>query len=224
MNGAARARWSARGFPARAKPGGQNPTEASEAALPEGAQRLRGTFLALLDGDTPDIDKLRQLFFVDPWYLGEVRRIAHHLLRRAPTRRDRVDDLVQDALLRLAGDLERKPDLRFDRGRPATDFAPWLRSIIFRHCLQSLRAEWRHVRRRVALDDARCVAVRSRQHPLARDALELLEALPEPQGTVLKLHFEKRSVAAIACHTRLTKYRVRQIIHHETVVLRNHLI
>ncbi len=145
---------------ARAKPGGRNQRKSRELVLPEGAQRLRGAFLALLDAQmldeqSPDVDELRQLFFADPWYLGEVRRIAHHLLRRAPRRRDCVDDLAQDALVRLAGNIERRPDLGFDRGRPAADFAPWLRSIIYRHCLQSLRAEWRHVRRRAEFDVAR---------------------------------------------------------------------
>jgi len=221
MNGAT-AR-SARGFPARAKSDARNQPASRETALPEGAQRLRCAFLALLDANTPDIDELRQLFFADPWYLGEVRRIANHLLRRAPTRRDRVDDLVHDSLVRFADNLERRPDLRFDRARPAADFAPWLRSIIYRHCLQSLRVEWRHARRRVELDEERRVVVRSREHPLAHDALELLDTLPKPQGTVLKLHFEKRSVAAIACRTRLTRYRVRQIIQDGIVLLRNYL-
>jgi RNA polymerase sigma factor (sigma-70 family) len=208
---------------ARAKPGGRSQRTSSELVLPEGAQRLRGAFLALLDVNPPVVDELRQLFFADSWYLAEVQRIANHVLRRTTARRDRVDDLAHDALVRLAGNIERRPDLGFDRGRPPADFAPWLRSIIYRHCLQSLRAEWRHVRRRAEFDDARCVAVRSRACRLADDALELLHSLPDPQGTVLKLHFEKCSVAAIACQTRLTRYRVRRMIREGTVLLRKYL-
>jgi hypothetical protein len=91
MNGAARARRSARGFAARAMPGGRNQRESSKTALPNGAQNLRRGFLTLLDVNPPDVGELRQLFFADPWYLGEVRRIAHHLLRRAPVQNQPTD-------------------------------------------------------------------------------------------------------------------------------------
>jgi RNA polymerase sigma factor (sigma-70 family) len=198
-------------------------------ANPCGAERLHESYLALLVAAPFDAAGPRQLFFSDPWYHSELRRIATALVGRRAAWRGRVDDLVHDALLLMARNLERRPDLGFDHGRPTDEFACRLRSIIRNHLLQALRRERRQMPPQADFEnhvdtDRRVVTaarVRRRERQLARDAIELLDALPEPISGVLKLHFDQVPSGTISQRLGFSRWRVRQMIAAGMAEIRN---
>ncbi|MGI5819576.1 MAG: RNA polymerase sigma factor [Armatimonadota bacterium] len=123
-------------------------------------------------------------------HLGSIQRLCWSML----CNRSDAEDAAQETFVRAYRCLS-----RYDAGR---SFAPWLRGIATKVCLQALRNRSRHAGREVSLDASYLepVAPEPREaSPLATRAVQALATLPETYRLPLALFYlEDASVAEVA--------------------------
>jgi RNA polymerase sigma factor (sigma-70 family) len=172
---------------------------------------LRERYLAALALGADWLD-LWRLFLEDAWFQGELQSIAEGLVRRERGAAISVDDVMQDAQLILARELQHCPDLHLDPQRSDSEFRGWLATIIRHDCQQALR----HLRRpQVATSDAiNDDAVPGKESNLAaRIDLSLsLDRLPEPQRTIVTLHTKGWEISETAAELELSYWKVRRLL------------
>ena len=95
-----------------------------------------------------------RLFVTDEWYQAVLTGCVKGLLRRQHVPGEWFEDLRHEAMLVFAEQLQRRPDLHFDPGRPRHTFPAWVYRIVLNTCRKAL-AQFRRVHPR-ALDISDC--------------------------------------------------------------------
>ena len=125
---------------------------------------LRRQFVATLRDASISWWRVWTLFVQHDCYQALLDQCARRLIYQHNASREWLDDVKQDAILILASKLRRAPNLHYNAGRPASSFAPWLRTVVRSHCQDALRR-------------LRCW--RARQLPLLSDPLEKPSAIDQ---------------------------------------------
>ncbi|QXJ22274.1 sigma-70 family RNA polymerase sigma factor [Actinomadura graeca] len=115
--------------------------------------------------------------------------VRHHAGRLVPGHA--VDDVVQLVFLEVW-----RSRRRFD---PARGLEPWVIAIVRKRAIDQLRAEARHHRRAVPLEDAAAVPDAAPALDVAHDVRKALAVLPAPQRQAIVLaHFGQLTQREIA--------------------------
>lgn len=133
----------------------------------------------------------------DPCVTHALAGLATQALRRLGLSPEWRDDIVDDALLRLHGELARDPTLGFDSGRPSGAFAAWLGTIFYRQTRKAARALHRQQRDELPLERAAEVCAR-RSRVEAIDLAMTLRRLSNAQRAVAHRLAKGDSPRAIA--------------------------
>jgi RNA polymerase sigma factor (sigma-70 family) len=177
-------------------------------------EELREQFFAALDrpgdrsGRWPEIWRL---IVEHPWYQAELTRTARRLVwrRRAPP--DLADDIVQDAVLLLARELEHAVDLNVDRTLAESHFSGWLAKIIRRDCQQALRSRQSDLRQALPLP-----LEQPAQPDLSIDSLVDLSMaiakLPTRIRTVVILHWQSWDLKQIAASLDISYWQANRTL------------
>lgn len=187
---------------------------------PESAswQELKDRFLQLLDSQTPAVDwrLVWRLLVEHPWYQSQLDYCATWVLRSGKAPHQWLDDLRQDAILLLARTLRQRPDLGIDRCRANDKFAPWLRTIIVRDCREALRRMRRLHRRETALPQQPPTVDRRQQLDVQIDLSMAIDALANPDRTLVSMYLHGYSVKEIARRLQRnygsTNYELRRVM------------
>lgn len=180
------------------------------------ADDLRDRLLSELEacGDSPQAGyrRLWRLIVQHPWYRRQLHLCAKRLLRGA-RQRQWLEDLKHEAMLLLADELQRCPDLNLSR---AVTAGGWLRTILWRHCWQALQT----LREQAAEFDeplpGDLVAEVDDRWTELLDLQEVLETLEEDDHVLLALYAEGYTLRSISelmdCSYWQCRLRLRQAL------------
>lgn len=161
---------------------------------------LRVRFLAALasaEGEQgPDPKRVWRLLVEHPYYQDQVEACARRLVFRSGLAQSWLHDIPQEAMIFLARSLERAPDLGLDRQRAERHFPGWLRSIVFRDCLQALRSLRRQVATHATAPHDRTSATANLD--LCIDLSSSIKRLDEPDCSAIRLFLADCSVKEIS--------------------------
>jgi RNA polymerase sigma factor (sigma-70 family) len=157
-----------------------------------------------------------QLFLEDAWYQAELAKHARLTLRACNAPLAWTDDVQHEAILNLAAQLQKSPDLGLHLHRGGENFACQIGTMARNDCHQALK----RLRRRYGVHQALCEEAEylaaDRVYRLEDLSLALRNAiddLPEPHSTVLRLYHAGYLLREIALLLGLTFWKVYAIFH-----------
>jgi RNA polymerase sigma factor (sigma-70 family) len=149
---------------------------------------LQVSFLELINPGPADWRAVWGLMVEDAWYQDQLAACAYKMSKRCIARGESADDLRQEAMTLLGRQLRRSPDLHADPRRIDVHFEPWVRSIIFRHCLEALRRLLRTRRQVMSLPEGiDLIDPRTLTRSEWADISLIVEDMPKPMRTVFQL-------------------------------------
>lgn len=186
---------------------------------PSSWQDLRDRFLAMVSQPEPDEDApprwlaVWHLLIEHPWYREQLSAAAGSVLRGGGYSLQWREDIEHDAILLLARQLRKAPDLYVDPLRAERHFAGWMRTITGRACKDALR----QLRRKSTTDIPSPELLPAREQRAGRDALidlaEALEQFDEKTRAVLLLHSKGLAFRRIATELELSHWDVFSTYH-----------
>lgn len=129
-----------------------------------------------------------------------VRRVLH--ARRLP--RQRVPEVVNEALAILADRLRSRSNLGFDPRYGKGRFVAWIRAVVRSHCRHALDGQRLRERSRADLDHE-WPAVETPLAALRSELADALETLTQPQRAVVSAFAELGSIEAVARRLGLSR-------------------
>jgi RNA polymerase sigma factor (sigma-70 family) len=162
---------------------------------------LRAQFFAALDRPGAGAERwlgVWQLLIGHPWYQAELHSAAVRLLDRVHAPTESPGNIEHEAMLVLAQELRRAPDLHLDPAQAEESFAGWLATIIQHDCAQALRILHPPIGHPIALPQRFEIAERIRHVEGEIDLSMALQELPDAIRIPLELYSHGKSLAEIA--------------------------
>jgi RNA polymerase sigma factor (sigma-70 family) len=159
------------------------------------------------------IGNLWRLFVEHSWYRAQLRICALHALYVRSAPRQWLEDVEHEAMLILARELRRRPDLNLNRAMASKTFPVWLRTVISRDCLQAIRKlrrqqrAWRELKEGDRRSDDR--ALRDER----ADVSMAMEKLARPLRAALSLYSKGYTFAEIGKRMGVSTATAQRIVH-----------
>lgn len=202
--------------------GATHSSDSKDAAEPW--RRLQRNLLNLLAHPPLELwAEVWHLFLEDPWYLAERDRHARWTIRTARAPPDWTDELIQESVLYLASELQKRPDLGLDQLGFGEEFPRRIGKMARNDCRQALKRM-----RRLYGTPPDAVRLQEKFQPDLAIELSLalqsaMAELPEPEASVIRLYFANFRIGEIAERLGLTYWEARRAFWNAIQQLRDDL-
>jgi len=177
------------------------PTCVYDTCATEAWHDLRETFVDLVGTgyDRPELWlEIWTRFVEDPWFQELLTAAARRALRNCSRPSGWLEDVEQDAVIILGNKLRQSPDLHVDIRRVAEKFPSWISTIIHNACRQSVRHLRILQRERLTLRADEAHSSHADQPGLHLDVWCAIDALDEPDRTIVQLYVANWNFQRIA--------------------------
>jgi len=138
------------------------------------------------------------LFVDDSWFQETLTTAARRALRNCSRPSGWLEDVEQDAIMILGNKLQQSPDLHVDLRRVDEKFPAWISTIVHNACRQSVRHLRILQRERLVLREEEAHSSRADQLGLHLDVWRAIDALHEPDRTIVQLYMADWNFRRIA--------------------------
>jgi DNA-directed RNA polymerase specialized sigma24 family protein len=167
-----------------------------------------------------------RLFLNDPWYRAELAKHARLVLHAGNAPIEWQEDLQHEAMLILAAKLRKKPHLDLDDQGLTERFPAAIGTIVHNECRQALKRLRRMYRTGPELFEEsghRAAVTFYEIQQRALDLSSLIDELPEPLCSVLRLSQSGYNIRQIASRLGLTYWETYRAFHRGVARLRDEL-